>query len=266
MPNLDPLDLPPPQESSAPGSVVDLHSIIRLLLDKSWLIVSCVVLAVIAAAVYVNWAPRIYEAVTTIQVEQEDARVVKSEQVVSEDMRGLEILNTVAQKLCNDALLQQVLETNHLLPPDGALVTGGSKPLTREETLKRFSHDVKTTLRRNTRLIDTSVRSTDPQRAALLANSLVETYLQDDAVTQHATTGSASDFLQKEAERQKDKLLKSEQALQDYRKKVGAISLEQNQDIVTPQLQDLNKRRTQSKANLIEAGGLFEFVDNDNQY
>ena len=62
MPNLDPLDLPPSQEPSAPDSIVDLHGIIRLVLDKSWLIVSCVVLAVIAAAVYVQRAPRVYEA------------------------------------------------------------------------------------------------------------------------------------------------------------------------------------------------------------
>jgi polysaccharide biosynthesis transport protein len=257
MTNLDPLDLPPPQEPSAPGSVVDLHSVIRLLLDKSWLIVSCVVLAVIAAAVYVQRAPRVYEAVTTVQVEQEDAHVIKAEQVVSEDMRGLDILNTVAQKLCNDALLQQVLETNHLMPPEGSLVSGDSKPLTREETITRFSHDVKTTLRRNTRLIDTTVRSTDPQRAARLANSLIEIYLEDDALMQHTTTGSAHSSLQKEADEERKKLEASERALQVYRETNGAMSLEQNQDIVTPVLLDLSKRLTQSKANLIEAGGAY---------
>src|SRR5665213_3063309 len=94
MPNLDPLDMPPAQESSESNSIVDFHGIIRLVLDKSWLIVSCVVLAVIAASVYVERAPRIYEATTTVEVEQEDAKVVKAEQVVSEDMRGLDILNT----------------------------------------------------------------------------------------------------------------------------------------------------------------------------
>ena len=138
MTNLDPLDLPPPQEPSASGSIIDLHGIIRLVLDKGWLIVSCVVLAVIAAAVYVERAPRVYEAVTTVQVEQQEAKIVKAEQVVSEDMRGLDVLNTVAQKLCNAALLQQVLETNHLLPPEGTVVTNGSKTLTREETITRF--------------------------------------------------------------------------------------------------------------------------------
>ena len=106
-------------EPSTPDSVLDVHRVIRLLLDKSWLIVTCVVLAVIAAAVYVERAPRVYEAVTTIQVEQEDAKIVTADQVVSEDMRGLDILNTVAQRLKGTALLQQVLETNTCCRPSG---------------------------------------------------------------------------------------------------------------------------------------------------
>jgi len=258
MQNPDPLDLPPSQPPSASGSIVDLHGIIRLVLDKGWLIVSCVVLAVIAAAVYVERAPRVYEALTTVQVEQEDAKVVKAEQVVSEDMRGLDVLNTVAQKMGNSHLLEQVLETNHLMPPNGSLVPNASKPLTAEETLTKFSRDVKATLRRNTRLIDITVRNTSPQLAAQLANSLVNIYLEDDAEAQHSTTQGANSFLQLEAARQEKKLRESEQALEDYRKKVGSISLEQNQDIITPKLQDLNKRLTQSKANLIEAQSLYQ--------
>ena len=151
------------------------------MLDKSWLIVSCVALAVVAAAVYVERAPRVYEATTTVQVEQADAKVVKAEQVVSEDMRGLDILNTVAQKLGNTALLQQVLETNHLLPSEGTVVTKGSGTLTREQAIAKFARNVKTPLRRNTRLIDTTVRNTDSVLAARLANSLVENYLAQDA-------------------------------------------------------------------------------------
>jgi capsular exopolysaccharide synthesis family protein len=258
MPNLDPLDLPPPKEFSEASFVVDLHGLFRLILNKSWVIALCVVLAVIAAAVYGEWTPRVYEAVATVQVEQEDAKVVKAEQVVSEDMRGLDILNTVAQKLNNPGLLQTVLEKNNLLPAEGMLMTNGSRTLTREEVLKKFARNVKTTLRRNTRLIDITVQNPNPQMAAQLANSLVENYLGQDALVQSNTTEGANTFLEKEAERQKEKLMKAEQDLQDYRKSVGAVSLLQNQDIVTPKLQDLSKRLTESKANLVQAEGNYK--------
>jgi capsular exopolysaccharide synthesis family protein len=155
-------------------------------------------------------------------------------------------------------LLQDVLATNDLLPPEGIIVAKGSKTLTREETIKQFARNVKTSLRRNTRLIDITVRNTDPRLAAQLANSLVENYLEQDALAQYNTTEGANTFLQQEAKRQKRKLEASEQALQDYRKKVGSVSLEQSQDIITPQLQDLNKRLTQSSANLIQARGNYD--------
>jgi capsular exopolysaccharide synthesis family protein len=258
MPNPDPLDLPPPQEPSAPGAVSDLHGVIRLVLDKAWLIVSCVVLAVIAAAVYVEWAPRVYEAITTVQVEQEDAKVITAEQVVSENMQNLDVLNTVAEKLENAALLEQVLEANNLLPPEGTVVTNGSQTLTREDIITGFSRSVKADLRRNTRLIDVTVRNTNPALAARLANSLVQNYLGEDALVTQTTTEGASVFLQQEADKWKKKLEASDQALQDYRKKVGLISLEQNTDIVTPQLQDLNTRLTQTNMAVIQAQGAYQ--------
>src|ERR1039458_3952442 len=258
MPNPDPLDLPPSLDVSARGRSSDLHGLIRLVLEKAWLIVSCLVLAVGAVTVYVQRAPRVYEATTTVQVEQEEAKVVKVEQVVSEDMRTLETLNTVAQKLSNVALMEKVLDANNLLPPKGTVVTNDSQTLTREEILTRFSKHVKSTLRRNTRLIDITVNSVNPKLAARLANGLVENYLAQDALVQQGANSGASVFLQQEADRLKKKLEASDQALQDYRKQVGAISLEQSQDIVTPQLQDLNKRFTQSKAELIQAEGAYQ--------
>lgn len=257
MPNPDPLDLPPPQEQSSPGAIMDLHGVIRLVLDKSWLIVTCVVLAVVAAAVYVVWAPRIYEAVTTVQVQQEDAHVIKAEKVVEEDMRGLEVMNTVAQKLANYTLLEQVLEANRLLPADGMTFTNGSKSVSRDKIISGFARSVKTSLRRNTRLIDVTVRNTDPRLAALLANSLVENYLGQDTRVQQGTTEGANAFLQQEAARLKKKLEASDQELNDYRKKVGLVSLQQGQDYLTPQLLDLNKRYTQSQAFAIQAQGAY---------
>ena len=257
MPPVDPLDLPPAQEPSAPSATVDLQSLFRLLLDKAWLIVSCLVIAVVGAAIYVEKVPRIYEAVTAVQVEQEDAKIAKAEQVVNEDMRSLDVLNTVAQKLCNAALLQQVLETNQMLPPEGIVAGNDSKVLTREETIEKFGKNVKATLVRNTRLIDVTVRSTNRFLAAKLANSLIENYLQNDAAAQQNTTGNANEKLQAEALLLKEKLEKSEKALADYRKNAGSISLEQNQDIITPKLQDLNKRLTESKAKLVEAQGAY---------
>ncbi len=258
MPNPSPLDLPP-QEPDSPGSISNLDGLIRFLIDKGWLILTCLVLAVIAAAIYVQRATRIYEAVATVQVEQEEQKVVKVEQVRSEDLRTLDMMNTIAQKLCSPALVEQVLQTNNLLPAAGTVVTNAAgKRLTRDDVLASYEDNIKAVLRRNTRLIDISVRNKKPELAARLANSLVQNYLLQEAVSSETTTTSADSFLKREADRLKSKLEDAEQRLADYRKQVGAVSLEQNQDIVTPQLQNLNQLLTQSQANLVQAQGAYQ--------
>jgi capsular exopolysaccharide synthesis family protein len=154
--------------------------------------------------------------------------------------------------------LEKVLDANQLLPAEGEVFTNGTQTVTREDIVTRYSKKVKSSLRRNTRLIDITVSLSQPQLAARLANGLVAHYLAQDAQVQQTATAGASTFLQEEADRLKKKLEASDQALQDYRKKVGAISLEQDQDIITPQLQDLNKRFTQVKADVIQAEGAYQ--------
>jgi len=258
MTNIDPLDLPPPQEPAPSDNLVDLNGIIRLVLDKSWLIVSCVVLGVIGAAAYVQWTPRTYEATNTILVEQQEQSVVDAKSVVDVDQRGLEIMNTVAQNLCNFALLEQVLATNNLLPPEGGKVTASGKLLTRDGAVRQFGKEVKATVRRNTRLIDIAVRNTNPKLAAQLANSLVEHYLGNDEQVEHNSTSGASTFLQEEAKRQQTNLESAEQALQNYRKETGSVSLDPNSDVVTQQLNDLHKRLTETNSSLVQAQGAYE--------
>src|SRR6266576_4182073 len=101
-PNSEP-ESPPPEKTS------DVHLNIGLILDNVWVLALTVVFAIVAAAIYVQRATRIYEATTTLQVEQEEQKVVKVEQVLKEDLRGLEILNTIAQKLHGRALLERAM-------------------------------------------------------------------------------------------------------------------------------------------------------------
>ena len=125
------------------------------------------------------------------------------------------------------------------------------------EMVAQYAREVRASLRRNTRLIDLTVRNTDPQLAARLDNGLIERYLEQDARAQQATTENANALLREESNRLKKNLEASEQAMEDYRKDASSISLQQSQDILTPQLQDLSKRLTEGKALVIQAGGAY---------
>jgi len=258
MKNSDHLDLPMAEVSSGPGLILDIPGMIRIVRERSWLIISCVVVAVLAAGLYIKLAPKVYEAATTVEVEQKDANVVNAEQVVSEDMSGADVLNTVADKLQNPSLLEKVLEANHLLPSEVMGVTNDLQTLGRAKIIQKFVRNVNASLIRNTRLITITVQNSDPRLAARLANSVVENYLAQDALAQQSTTEGANTFLQQEAERQKRKLEAAEQALEDYRKQVGSVSLEENQDIISPRLKELSALLTQTNASVILTRGAYQ--------
>lgn len=250
-----PLDYPDMQTTEQ-GQ--DIRTVLVFLREKSWIIVLCMAISIIAAAIYLKKAPKIYEATATVQVEQEEQKIVKVEQIIQEDLKSQEILNTIVQKFKSRQLLERVLESNKMFAAVGTIPPGSTTPITRESIISRFDDNVKTSLRRQTRLIDISVTDKDPKLAAQLANSLVEQYVELDSQLRSTTTKGAYEFLKDESERLKKKLEDSEQNLQKYREQVGSVSFAQSQDIVTPQLRDLSTRLTQAKADTIRTKAIYE--------
>lgn len=229
----------------------DWRTFLNLILDRAWLVVGLVTVALLGAMFYLKRAPRQYEATVTAQVEQEEKRVVKIEQVVQEDLRTLEILNTIVQKLQSPPLLARVLQTNGITTSQDLL--GPKAPaISSELLLAEFSKLVRARLRRNTRLIDLTVTHPRPELAAQLANSIVGQYLIRDSEVRAASTKGAFSFLRDESERLRRKLEASEQALQSYRQEVGTGAGLQSQDILIPQLRELSLRLTQSRSEAIK--------------
>ena len=238
----------------------DLRQTLQVFLDKAWIILLCMVFTTLAAAIYLKRAPRIYRATATVQVEQQEQKVVKIEQVLQEDLRGQEILNTIVQKLRSRPLLARVLVTNHLAAHPRFLGKTQAGLTNVEDLVSRLEPLVKTTLRRNTRLIDVTVSHAEPEMAALIANSIVGEFVILDYELRTSSTRGAFGFLKDEADRLKRELEISESELQKYREQVGSVSVEQSQDSFLPKLQQYNVRLTQAKADSLKLRALYEQI------
>lgn len=238
----------------------DAQHLIQVLLDRLWIVALFVVVASLAAAIYTRRAPRIYEATATVQIEQHEQRVMKIDQVMQEDLRSESVINTIVQKLRSRPLLALVIASNRLDqhplfmgPPEGP-------PPDPEALISRLSSMVKTSLRRNTRLVDVTVSSTDPALAALIANSIVDQFSSQEFELQSSSTRGASTFLQEEAARLKARLEESEQALQRYREEVGSVAIQQSQDSVAPKLTQYNNNLTQARAEMLRLRAAYEQI------
>jgi polysaccharide biosynthesis transport protein len=238
-----------PPLNDAPALTFDYAHLFHLLLSKSWIIILFVILSLLAAVAYLIRTPKIYDSRATIQVEEEAPRVVKIEGINSEDFKSPEVLKTIEQSLMSDTLLLRVVRVNNLdkdplfAPPkeDGSAYMDS-------ELVDRFKSKLSVALRRGTRLIDIIVEDTDPKRAQQLTQSMVKEFLDQSFEQKYSVAKAANDFLLQEADRLKEKLHKSEQAVQTYREQYHAVSLEEKQNITVEKLKELNLKVTEAKA------------------
>ena len=235
--------------SDPPRLTLDFAHVYHLLLRKSWLIILCTVLSLLAAIAYLMQAPKIYDSRAVIQVEQETPKVINIKDINPEEFKSSEDLKTVEQALLSDTLLLRVVKANGLdKEPSFAPRKSDGFPYLDSELAQRFRSRLSIGLRRGTRLIDIVVQDRDPKRAQQLAQSMVKEFIDQQFEQQSNVAKTANDFLLKEADRLKDKLHNSELALQKYRGDHNAVSLEEKQNIVVEKLRELNLKVTQAKA------------------
>lgn len=228
-----------PEETFAPRSVLNFQNLYHVLLDKLWLIAIFLVIALLLAAGYLQRAPRLFSSTATLQVEQGDQKVISIQKVSQEDLRGIEVLRTIEQVLKSRALLERVVTSNGL-DKDARFVSLNQRSPSREQMADSLAGIIDVRLRRFTRLIDVTVVHTNPQLAALIANSLIREYMKQNLEQYSDASQVANEFLVEEARRLKNKLEESEHALHAYREKTKSVSLEQRQDIVNPKLKELS--------------------------
>jgi capsular exopolysaccharide synthesis family protein len=104
---------------------------------------------------------------------------------------------------------------------------------------------------RYTRLVKVAFRSPDPSLSVRLANAHVAAYIRQGLQLRTQASGEAEKFLEEKLVGLKERLEKSEVALNRYRRDKGIISLDDKENIVVERLTDLNKRLTEAEAERI---------------
>lgn len=240
--------LPSTPVSDNPSLRFDFGYLYHLLLSKWWLISLVVVLCVSGAIAYLIVTPKIYESRAVVLVQQEAQKVVNIQDINQEDYKAADALKTVEQSLLSETLLLRVVKANGLdKDPEFAPPKKDGSPYLDTELVARFSSKVDVKLRRGTRLIDVMADDKDPVRAQQLAQSMIKEYEDQNFERKAADAKAANDALIQEADRLKEKLHKSELAVQKYREDYGAVSLEDKQNIVVEKLKELNLKVTEAK-------------------
>lgn len=249
----DPGMTPHPQGHHLSDQGLDLRTLFHVLLERAWVILLLAVAGLLLAAGYIKRAPVLYSSTATLEVQQEEQKIVKMDRAMDrEDLRSLDVLQTIAQELKSRSLFERVIDRNNL-GADPRFVGLMKETPTRERLAVALSRMTDVRLRRGTRLIDITVVNQVPELTQVIADSIVKEY-KGQSVEQHTSTSEfANEFLMQEANRLKEKLQKSENELQTYRERTAAVSLDDRQNTVVAKLKELSTRVTEAKSARIRA-------------
>lgn len=250
----------PPRAQSAGG--LDWLEVWYALREKWKTFLLCFFVAMAGGAGYYIYEPKLYSAKAIIQVEEQGQQIVNVKEVLPEDFRTSEMLKTVEQALTSRTLAKRVVRMTKLMEDPTYGEPGANKKYPESKVLDILIDRCDFKLRKGTRMVDLTVDDTDPERARLLAMAFITEFKAENLDQREEVTGSANEFLVKESERLRAKLQKSDQALQDYREKYGAVSLEDRQNIVSEKLKDLNRSVTQAKSARIKFEADYEAIKN----
>jgi capsular exopolysaccharide synthesis family protein len=104
---------------------------------------------------------------------------------------------------------------------------------------------------RHTRLVQIVFRTPLPDLSAQLANLHADAYIRQGLQLRTQASSEAEKFLEEKLVELKERLEKSEGALNQYRRDKGIISLDDKENIVVDRLSDLNNRLTEAEAERI---------------
>lgn len=228
---------------------VDLPRIYYSFREQFLLIAAFVVIAFIAAGIYLFVTPKLYRSQAIVQIEQAERKVVKIDDLDAQNLQSSETLKTMEMNLTNWVLLARVARSPKLAlnPAALGLPERPGRPYDESEILQRFAKCVSVRLVRGTRLITIDGEAADPTVAGMIPNLIISEHKKMVMEEHEAMSREASQFLVNEVNSLKAKLDRSKQALQKYREDTKAVALEDSRNIVDASLRDLNVNLTEAK-------------------
>jgi succinoglycan biosynthesis transport protein ExoP len=242
----------------AAGNRIDLRAYWRTIRKRWPFVVLAMIVATVVAFVYTYREPKVYEATCQVIIEPMAPQVLPGSKDVVELGTGTywatkEFYETQYRIIQSTTVGQRAAEKLGLqYDPDYAGVTGPSRDLT--ALGRAIAAQVAVKPLKDSRLALITVSDRKPQRAALLANTIADTYIEYNLDFKLEGARSAMAWLAEQESDLKRQLEESELKLYQYKKdrNLLAVSLDDKQSMLSQNLANVNGKLTELHIKLIE--------------
>jgi capsular exopolysaccharide synthesis family protein len=132
----------------------------------------------------------------------------------------------------------------------------------RERLLSKLADSLKIRSTPRTRVLEVTVDSTDAKLAADYANTLLAEFIQQNVESRLNNTHTMGEWLRREIDDARANLQRSEDALQAYARQSGLIFTDENTNVATEKLQQMQQQLSAATADRITKQSHFELAKN----
>ncbi len=270
--------------SESDETTINPREILQKIWRRKWLMLSTILLSMILAFLFIKSVTPSYTSKALVMIGNRNVDlafkgVVPSLQVDKGTMQNeLEIIRSysIAERVIKKLDLDQYPEFNPQLREPGKFSKllyklklkkdDVSEPLTQPDNfipyenlpiIESFLENQKVALVGESRVIELSFSSHDPNLAATIANSILEHYLNDQIENKFSATNKTNTWLNKRVDDLRQKVENAETRVEEFRKTKGLLRSSQGITFNSQQLSELNTQlilagtnRTEKEARL----------------
>src|SRR5580704_17792178 len=249
-----------------------LYDYLLILRKHQWLILSFFLTVVTIVSVATFRMRPVYVAKATIEIDRENSNILPFQGTDPYDyMTDLEnYIETQSRILASETLALQTVRNSGLAahpdfsgggPISEAIATGSLANQKKPPEIGAFLGSLSVKRIPNSRLLEVSFESTDPQLAARSLNSHLANYIEQNYRSKYDATTQASKWLAGQLDELRVKVEKSENARIEYERQNQIWSVDDKSNITTQRLSDLNKELTDAQTESLKREALYEFAE-----
>ncbi len=241
---------------------LDLLEMVRTLMRHKWLVLGAAFVVPMLTTFYAMGLPKVYQATAVIEYDPTPPRPLGSDVEDVADPVGNYWMSqewyATQNKVIASRTIAEVVVRKLGLHRDRGFMNlpegGDINEVTIETAASALQSKITVEQPEATRLVHVSVKDGDPERAALLANTIVDVYIEKLGQDRMGSTVSALDWLSGQLDNLKSELEDAEIALYKFKDehKALSMSLEDQQNLVAQDIQRFSQALTDARMQRIE--------------
>lgn len=213
----------------------------HVILERRWLVIASFVSVLALCLVYLYTAPKVYAAVTRIQIDREaESSLNLRDVVVSMSTMDQDYLQTQYKNLLSRSLIETVVKKQKL--------SEDSRYNKKLDIPRAVADDITVSPIRLSRLVDVKVEHTSPGKAAAIANQIATEFIDNNQLLRQKRTLDMLFFLRSQASGLERDVQKAEEDIQNYRTQTKFVSFDERMNIIAEALSQAQARFAEAKA------------------